>query len=461
MESTHVILAVCIIALLVWLYTSNHPDAFGGIYFDNNATMRPYDEAVRAVTAASYLGNGSSTYATAARNIIVDASYQVREVLGVCAKWPVIWTSGASESNNLFLRGVLDNYWYRVGTGGIVPHLILSSIEHKTSLLAVEQFAILGRATVTLVGPINGFIEPADIAAAITPNTLAISVMHANNETGILNNVADIAAIAHEHNIIFHTDATQSLGKVPPRLWPSGSKIAISASMHKIGGPTGVGCLVLSPGMNIIPQITGSQNSGMRGGTENIAGIAGAKTAIKLCHEMRAVKNDRLFAMRNTIAALIADKFPVGRTSDYTDAAMAANATDEWTPNAGIGYNDEWVAEILFLTPLEVGMALPNTLLLAVVKHAPIDEHFCNIRLKHDLADDGVIVSIGSACNTKSSEPSHVLMALKLPYIVRCGVIRVSLGDMNTIDQCYEFVNKFTSAVHRQLRKKIGLSDGR
>jgi cysteine desulfurase len=477
--------AICVIVLLVIIgYIISYRsvvdnDSFCGIYLDNNATMRPYDSVVSRMANSAYLGNGSATHANKARHVITDANHYLRTAFGVCTKWPVVWTSGASEANNLFIRGIIDRYWRDAYTKANIslcsipmPHIILSSIEHKTSLEAVGEMAAMGRVIVTVVSPdlTTGRIEPHTVAMAIeqlksdttTPLSnnplIAISIMHANNETGNINDVVSISMLAVGAGAAFHTDCAQSFGKMPPRgPWPAGLKLAISISMHKIGGPSGLGALLLSPALDeagLVPQISGSQMSGRRGGTENIAAIAGAETAMRLCFEQRASKNERLFNMRNTIVSLLSDTYPTGDVRDYTIGVNADTPAEKYAimmPGVGPNAPNRWLIELLYITNLRPNLSLPNTLLLSIVKHAPMNKHFCNIRLKADLAKQGVIVSIGSACNSKTAEPSHVLTAFQLPYIVRCGVIRISLGDLNTIDQCYEFVNKFARCVDNQI----------
>jgi cysteine sulfinate desulfinase/cysteine desulfurase-like protein len=215
---------------------------------------------------------------------------------------------------------------------------------------------------------------------------------------------------------------------------------AISVSFHKLYGPTGIGALVVSPRMAAIvklaPQIFGSQNGQMRGGTENIAAIAGANEAMRITWRDRDQKNQHLLNMKGTIVNNLSQYFNIGLYENYAGKPELHEATPRASAN--------WPGEIVFLGPVQADgtphqMAAINTISVSFVKYGSLQNHFCNMKLRNDLLQKNCIISLGSACNSSSSAPNSVLMAIRAPYIIRCGVIRISLGDYNTMDECSNF----------------------
>jgi cysteine sulfinate desulfinase/cysteine desulfurase-like protein len=428
------------------------------IYLDNNATTYPHPEVGTAMRACSRLGNASSPYAETAQKIIHAAREDILQRAGVQPHThEVIFTSGASESNNLFLRGIVDAYHLgRIQQGkddssSQLPHLILSAVEHKTSIECAKQLAALGRAEITLL-PVrsDGRVDPLTLAYAIQPHTVAISIMHVNNETGAINDIDQIARIAQAHNIALHVDAVQSFAKFPLSLCPRvrNSLAAISVSFHKVYGPTGIGALIISERMTPLlqkgVQICGSQNREIRGGTDNLAGIAGAAVAMRITMVDRTTKNFLLQNMRRWLIEHLRQRYTLGSFENY----VGQDDTFEYP-----GPHDGGIT-VVFLGPVdEAGLphqelSAPGTLLVSFVKHRPMREHFCNIVLQRDLRDEGVLVSIGSACNSGTS--SHVLHALRAPYIIRCGVVRISMGDYNTVTEMKRFCTILDRCVAKQ-----------
>ena len=237
---------VLIIVILLWVYSMRTTSIYSkNIYLDNNGTTKPHKAVVRAVANASYLGNASSSYAWDGKMKIDELKERMLAWTGSGgpgsggATYDVVITSGASESNNFIIRGCVD------AGNAAVPHVILSSIEHRTSIDCVKQLALEGRATYTLVDPdLYGNVSAESIAAAIRPETVLISVMSANNEIGNLIDTGSIAAVARERGIPFHTDAVQTFGKMPARMGELGIS-ALSMSFHKMHGPPGLGALVI------------------------------------------------------------------------------------------------------------------------------------------------------------------------------------------------------------------------
>jgi cysteine desulfurase len=278
-----------------------------------------------------------------------------------------------------------------------------------------------------------------DVKKAVRGNTSVVAVMHINNETGSVNDIVGIQKFCRRRGIKYLADTVQSFGKYKlPDL------DACTVSFHKLYGPPGVGCLIVDRGIlcgrGFTAQISGSQNGGYRGGTENLPGIAGALKTMELTFRQRPDKNKRLKRMKGTILANI------GREFDEEDFRDYIGKSDHFR-----GFNRDWsFTQIGGYGPEGRGEGAPNTLLLSFNKSKSDPHHFCNVMLKKELAKHGVVVSIGSACHTKSKGPSHVLKAMKAPFIVRCGVVRISLGDYNTLEECDRFSKILVDCIRKQ-----------
>jgi len=408
-------------------------------YFDNNGTVPPLPAALAAWSAAAGLGNASAAYASRAKTLMEDARAQVQAWLG--APWVVLFTSGGSESNNLALRGLP------------LP-LFLGATEHTTSLECAQQLAA-GRSVTYLRAEPDGRIAPATLDRALSgfympsnneetnarfraahPSVL-VSIMHANNETGGLNDLPALLQICRRHGALLHTDAVQTFGKYAGL---AASCDLLSASFHKLGGPLGVGLLALRPPLSslLTPQICGTQQFGLRGGTDNVPGIAGSAAALRLSTEDRGEKNAHQGALRAQLLAGLQRLFPLLPFSTY------AGRSDEEARQVALRVPAPFHAVVL--SPLD--SCLPGTLLFSIVKNR--DPHFCNIRLRDRLLDFGVAVSIGSACSTDKKGPGHVMLAIGAPFLVRCGVLRVSFGDANTPEEVCFFLGLLERLVAEQ-----------
>lgn len=463
------IFAIILILILAYIY-SKRPNIYDKIYFDNNSTTQPHKEVVKAIADAAYLGNPSASYS-------LDAKAKLDELRNKILKWcgvtnethTCIITSGASEANNLIIRGVVDGWRLKREDR---PTIILSNVEHKTSLDCAKQLEALGHAHIVLVeANANGVVDPQKVVTALkqNPKTCLVSIMHANNETGAINNIAAIGAICAAANVPFHTDVVQSFGKTPITMKPWNVN-AISMSFHKMHGPMGLGCLVVDrallsedPKLGLQAQIAGSQNEHLRGGTENTPAIAGASVAMDLTLKDRPQKNAKLEEMKRLLISELSDLFVVHNFARYAgksdeEALAMVKATSE-TPASPY----EKVKALVVLGPTDAvghpdyAQTLPNTILLSVINlpggptgTGDTYQRFCNVKLKSDLAAAGAFVSIGSACLTGEKGPSHVLKALNAPFIVRCGVVRISLGDFNTKAQVHDFCKKFVAAAFLQ-----------
>jgi cysteine desulfurase len=344
-------------------------------------------------------------------------------------KYKVIFTSGASEANAMVITSVISSYSL---ARKITPHIVVSSIEHKSIIEAVKSYESRGLVTATFVKPTaSGHIQPADIESAILPNTCLVCVMHANNETGAINNIKEIGLRAHKVNVPFHCDTVQSFGKSP--IQPLKDNVdSFSVSFHKLGGPPGVGALIIKQqflnGYKLQPIIFGSQNEGLRGGTENLPGIGASFTALKYNMESRTEKNNRITSIKKYIMDEISQRIPTSYFTQY-------------------GSGPKHAVEIVFLSSLDGYLC--NTLLISIVKRTK--PKICNVKIKQALESKGIVVGIGSACNTASSKASHVLYEMNADELVRAGVLRISLGDENTKEQATVFIKELLLAIKKQI----------
>lgn len=417
------------------------------IYFDNNATTIVPKEVITETVKYINMGNPSASYKTAVEcralmkefrefiatrcNFIAYEEKEKYDAESLRKCYHIIFNSGASESNNAIVRSVTTAYKFHTGR---TPHVVTSSIEHKSLIECVNQLVGLRLIDATFVKPNRlGFVEPEDVRLAIKPNTCLVTIMHANNETGAINNIRAIGAIAHEAHVPFHTDCAQTFGKM--LLDPVACSVdAFSVSFHKLGGCKGSGLLVIKKqlidGYHLLPEICGTQNCGFRGGTENISGIAGSYMATKLAWTQRDAKNKMLLRIKKRIMELMSQSITCQTLREYLEKPAAVPI------------------QVVFLSTAEK-VYLPNTLMLSVVKRTLPD--MCNVELKRALEANSIIVSIGSACNTQSSKASHVLYELGADPYIRKGALRISLGDDNTEDQADKFVATFLQVLKQQL----------
>lgn len=417
------------------------------IYFDNNATTIMPIDVQKSMMRWCNMGNPSAAYATAVetRKMMTEFRKYIGKLCGIdpcCAedrdagpqgakrqnpsKYKIIFNSGASESNCTVFHSIVTSYQEVTGK---IPHVVMSAIEHKSLYDMAESYLRRGHVTVTYVKPTaTGHILPADVEKAIEPNTCLVCVMHANNETGAINDIRKIGQIAHKYNVPFHCDTVQTFGKFPIK--PIADHVdSFCISFHKLHGPPGVGALVIKQqlllGYKMSPIIYGTQNEGLRGGTENVPGIGAAFTATKKTMENRREKNEHMFKLKNAIMNEMRSIFP---TRMFHEPSQ----------------ND---FEIVFLSGAGLDY-LPNTILLSV---ADKSKRICNAEMKKTLESKGIIVSVGSACNTASAKASHVLYAMDADEHIRKGALRISLGDENTVHEAKKFIQTFTEILSKFL----------
>jgi cysteine desulfurase len=381
-----------------------------GVYLDHAATT-PLDPSVLAAMEpylTAVFGNPSSIYRLGqeARTAVDASRAQVASVLG-CAPDEILFTSGATESNNLALRGVA---WAArlAKPDGLIPHVVTTSIEHHAVLHTAESLARQGF-RVTFVDPnADGIVSAEAIASAIEPDTCLISLMLANNETGAIQPVAEIASVAQANDIPIHTDGVQGAGLLPLNVDELGVDL-LSLTAHKFYGPKGVGLLYVRNGTPIDYQQTGGgQEQGRRGGTENVAGIVGMGVALQRAEQFRKPYADHCRAMRDRLSEGIFSALPEAQLNG---------------------------------PPLD-GPRLPNNLNVSIP-----GVQGETLLLALDLLD--VSASAGSACTTGNSEPSHVLTAMGLSQDMCRSALRFTVGRSTTTQQVATAVEAITEAVDR------------
>jgi len=356
------------------------------IYLDYNAST-PIDPAVAAAMRPfleDHYGNPSSGHwaAAAAKAALETARGQVAELLG-CHDDEVVFTSGGSEANNLALKGV---FFALRGKG---DHIVTTRIEHPATVEPCRFLERLGARVSYLPVDGTGRVDPDDLRKAVTPRTILVSIMRANNEVGTIQPIAECAGIAREHSVLFHTDAAQSVGKIPTGVGDLGVDL-LSIAGHKVYAPKGVGALFVRRGVPLEPLIHGAgHEGGRRAGTESALLAVGLGKACQLARDLAPM--DRVRALRDHFWQQLQKRF---------ENRVALNGH-----------------------PVH---RLPNTLNVSFAGRigAEILERL-----------DGVAASTGSACHSGRIELSPVLEAMGVPAEVGMGAVRFSLGRGTTQDE--------------------------
>jgi cysteine desulfurase len=374
-----------------------------GIYLDHSATTPTRPEVVEAMLpymGASF-GNPSSIhfYGQQAKAALDSA----RDILaGSIGAEPseITFTGSGTEADNLALVGTILAYPQNR------RHLITSSIEHDAILKTSAFLQTLGCRVTILPVDADGVVAPEDVAAAIGDDTALVSIMHANNEVGSIQKIAEIARITHEQGVLFHTDAVQSFGQLAVDIDQLGIDL-MSVSSHKIYGPKGIGMLFVRRGTPIIAEIQGGgQERGRRSGTENVAGISGFAKAVSLLLPERAETAKRMSILRDAFIEKVLTQIPGSSLNGPIGPARLPN-------NINLSF-DNIEGEALLL----------------------------NL----DIA--GIAVSSGSACSSGSIEPSHVLIAMGVDTGRNRGAIRLSLGRETTeleMNTCFQVLSETAS----------------
>jgi cysteine desulfurase len=385
------------------------------VYLDNNATTALAPEVLEAMQPyfSTRYGNPSRPhrFGREARKAVEDAREAVAAAL-VAAPAEIVFTSSGTESDNLAIMGAARGL-RKKGT-----HLITSKIEHSAVLETCRSLEKEGFTVARLPVSREGVVSPDDLQSALEKaelegrKTILVSVMHANNDTGAIQPISDLARIAHEHGALFHTDAAQSVGRIPCRVEALGCDL-LSLSAHKFHGPKGVGALYVHKGTRIEPLLFGGpQESGLRPATENVPGIVGLGRALTLACQRMETGMSRVQALRDRLHRGLCEAV-TGVTLNGPEAAR-----------------------------------LPNTVNLSF-KDVEGESLLVNL----DLA--GIAVGAGSACTSGALEPSHVLMAMGLSRQVAQGSIRFSLSVYTQSDEI-EYVIEVMPSIVERLRRVTG-----
>ena len=359
------------------------------------AAMAPYQVPGRANLTVGGNANSLHCAGRAAFSALEDARRRISRALGASRPDEIILTSGATEADNAALFGLAcaaRDARRRSGAGDFMPRVIVSAIEHDAVLAPAKRLAAEGFEVVRLMPDASGFISGDSLAEACDANTVLVSVMAANSEVGSVQPVAELARIAHECGALFHTDATQALGKVAVNVVDWGCDAA-SFSGHKIGAPKGIGALYLKSRTPFDAYLLGGgQEAGRRSGTQNVAGAVAFAAAVEAAQELQPAEQVRLAALR-----------------DKLYAALTAESGVRATVKVPAGSVD----------------FLPN------IVHVLVDDlESETLILRFDMRGFGV--SGGSACSSHSLEPSHVLKAIGIDADSAHGALRVSMGRYTT-----------------------------
>ncbi|WP_216843424.1 cysteine desulfurase family protein [Phytoactinopolyspora alkaliphila] len=383
-----------------------HPGlANGPIYLDYNATT-PVDPRVAGAMGPfldAHFGNPSSAhaYGEEPRLALAQAHAEVARLIGAPAGG-IVFTGSGSEANNLAIRGAI------IGAGTERPHVITQVSEHPSVIAACRAAERLHHAEVTYLRvDKDGLVDPRTLAAALTPETNLVSIMHANNETGVIQPVAELARMAHEHGALFHTDAAQTVGKMPVDVAELEVDL-LTVVGHKMYAPKGVGALYVRPGLSLEPLVYGGgQENDMRSGTENVAAVVALGLAAELAAaELADNSGARLRALRDRLHENLEQRLP---------RSVRLN-----------GHVDQRLPHVLNVSIAGVR----GEDLLAV---AP-----------------GVAASTGSACHTGRAQASPVLTAMGCDDERSMSALRFSLGRWSTSNDADRAAD-LIAAAHRRL----------
>ena len=359
------------------------------IYLDNSATTPIKSEVLQEMMPylTTEYGNASSLYSVgrSAKRAIEKARNRVAELLN-CNHNEIYFTGGGSESDNIALKG----FAYANKEKG--NHIITSKIEHPAILETCKTLERQGFEVSYINVKEDGIIDVEELRKSIKSNTILISVMTANNEVGTIQPIEEIAKIAHDNNIVFHTDAVQAIGNV--KIDVEKMRIdMLSLSSHKINGPKGVGALYIKNGIEVEKFINGGhQEKDRRAGTENVAGIVGLGKAAEIARKNMETHIRNLSKVRDYYIKKVQKEIPNIRINGSMENRLPGNAN--------ISFKGVNASELIF----------------------KLDER-------------GICVSSGSACSSGNTNPSHVLTAMNVPEVYLNSAIRTTFGDNNTFEQ--------------------------
>ena len=357
------------------------------VYLDHAATTPVDPQVVTAMVPffSEHFGNPSSIHGFGrdSRKAIEDARAAIAKMIGAAEPGEIIFTGSGSESDNMAIKGVAAAYRDKGN------HIITSAIEHHAVYDTCKHLEKQGYKVTYLPVDGDGLVSPATLEAALTPETILVTIMHANNEVGVIQPIAAIGKILRERKILFHTDAVQTMGSIPVNVQELGVDL-LSLAAHKFYGPKGVGALYVRRGVKLTPVIHGGgQERNRRAGTENIAGIVGMAKALELALQDLPASQTRITVLRDYLIDSVLQRFDHVRLNGHRTQRLPGNTN----------FSFEFIEG--------------ESLLL-------------NLDLK------GVAASSGSACTSGSLEPSHVLLAMGICHETAHGSLRLTLGKTTT-----------------------------
>ncbi len=375
------------------------------IYLDYAATTpiepRVLDAMMPFLTEKFGNPNSIHTYGREARRVVDEAREKISQLLK-CQPSEILFTSGGTESDNLAIRGVAEAYCHKGN------HIITTQIEHHAVLHTCKALEEKGFEVTYLPVDQHGLVYPEQVADAINERTILVSIMHANNEIGTIEPIEEIVKAVRDKraDVLVHTDAVQTVGHIPVDVREIGVDL-LSFSAHKFYGPKGVGGLFVRRGVKLIPQITGGgQERNRRSGTENVAGIVGTAKALEISVSEMPTEMPRLQRLRDELIAKVLSKIPDSLLNGHPSQRLPHNANFSFRGVEG------------------------EALLLQLDMH-------------------GIAASSGSACSSGSLEPSHVLLALGLPYELAIGSLRLTLGRFTTHEDILKVVEVLPSIIEK------------
>ncbi len=373
------------------------------IYLDNAATTQMYPEVLEAMLPyfTEYYGNPSAiyTFAEEGRRAVDKARRTMAELIHAKPE-EIYFTGGGSESDNWALKATAEAY----ASKG--KHIITSTIEHHAILHTCAYLEKQGYEITYVKVDENGKIKLDELEAAIRPDTILISVMTANNEIGTIQPVAEIGKIAHEHGVLFHTDAVQAFGHIPLDVEEMHIDM-LSASGHKMNGPKGVGVMYIRKGVKILSFIHGgAQERKRRAGTHNVPGIVGMGKAAELAKDTMSERSRREIELREHLIERVLEEIPYTR--------LNGDRTDRLPNNVSFCFRFVEGESLLIL-----------------------------------LDQAGICGSSGSACTSGSLDPSHVLLAIGLPHEIAHGSLRLTLSEKNTLEEIDYTVEELKKIIER------------
>ncbi|MCR4433724.1 MAG: cysteine desulfurase NifS [Caldiserica bacterium] len=373
------------------------------VYFDHAATTPVHPEVLEAMLPyfSEQFGNASSlhSYGQLAARAVEEARAQVAELIN-CDPREIIFTGSGTEADNFALKGIAEKLKSRGN------HIITSSIEHHAVEMTCRYLEKRGFHVTYLPVDKDGLVHPEELKKALTDQTILVSVMHANNEVGTIQPIKELAQIAHERGVLFHTDAVQTVGSIPVDVKDLGVDL-LSLSAHKFYGPKGVGALYMRKGVAIEPLIHGGgQERNLRAGTTNVPGIVGLGKAAELAKKELRERMEHNLNLRERLIKGLEE-----RLSDYV---LTGHRT----------------------------LRLPGNVSICV-------QYIEGESMLLLLSAEGFACSSGSACTSGSLEPSHVLLSMGIDPQLAQGSLRITLGRENTVEDVDRFLEVLPKVVER------------